>query len=688
LASGLGWLLSLTPPGTALDLKLQDTYFVLREGLAWNRPRVDERLVIVAIDPRTAPTRWFGDPVQRRHKPFNDWGPEFARAFRALGGEGRRARAVLFDLILVYPAELPPPGETPEAERKALESPWSEKDLVIAQAAAANPVILTAKVEEGPAGRLLTSIEPLLALAAQRADPASPDLPVEYAGLLGLANMARDPDGLVRRAHLVLPARLKGQGLTLLASWLQTVRYAWPFSLVSFEQAWRRAEASYRPWSRAELELASGAQRRRIPLVSEGGSERPADTMLINYAGPAGTIERISLAEVLDHADDPPWLDRKFRGRVVLVGVTLADYQDYHFTPMAWVQRDHPATRAVETREGMPGVEILANAANTFLTGQFLAPPPPLVVPLVSLALALLGALVACRLPLRPLLLVVPFLVLGYYFAGLALFCQAGTVMPQLWPQAALLWALAGGFTWRQWTTEARRRQVRQLLGRYVSDPVARLLEENPEAAALGGRVSEITVLFSDLNDFTTWSEKTGPEVVVQVLNEYFTEMERIIFEEGGTLKQFVGDEIMVIFGAPFPQPDMEWRAVRTALAMQAGLERLGEGWAPRGIPRLQAKIGIHRGRVVLGNVGSPRRTEYTAIGDVVNTASRIMNLTKKVGHMVLISDSVYEKVKDQVVVREFPPQEVKGRQARVTVYGLEGLRPAAPGDLETAVSA
>ncbi|MEW6283011.1 MAG: adenylate/guanylate cyclase domain-containing protein, partial [Candidatus Eremiobacterota bacterium] len=249
-----------------------------------------------------------------------------------------------------------------------------------------------------------------------------------------------------------------------------------------------------------------------------------------------------------------------------------------------------------------------------------------------------------------------------------------GLIMPLAWPVGASLLSFLGGITFRFMTTDAERRRIRGLFSRYVSDQVAALVVEHPEQAALGGRSAEVTLLFSDLNHFTTWSEKTDPAEVVATLNEYFTAMEEVIFQHGGTLKQFVGDEIMVMFGAPFPQDDAEERAVRTALAMQRELERLNQRWSARGIPRQEAKFGIHRGRVVVGNVGSPRRTEYAAVGDAVNLASRVMGLTKKLNHMVLITGEVYERVKDVVVVREFEPQTVRGREEPVRVYGLEGL--------------
>lgn len=230
--------------------------------------------------------------------------------------------------------------------------------------------------------------------------------------------------------------------------------------------------------------------------------------------------------------------------------------------------------------------------------------------------------------------------------------------------------------TQRRLREEADREAAQRLLRRYVSDQVAEAVLADPSHAALGGRSAEVTILFADLDRFTTWSEVSAPEDIVDVLNEYFTAMEQIIFRHGGTLKQFVGDEIMVMFGAPFPQPDPEARAIRAAVEMKARLAELRQAWHGRGLRvDLDVKIGIHRGRVVVGNVGSPRRTEYAAVGDAVNVAARVMQLAPVLGHPILVTEEVYARAGSAARVREFPAQPVKGRSAAVRVYGVDEVR-------------
>ena len=229
--------------------------------------------------------------------------------------------------------------------------------------------------------------------------------------------------------------------------------------------------------------------------------------------------------------------------------------------------------------------------------------------------------------------------------------------------------------TERRLREKAEREAAQTLLRRYVSDQVAEAVLADPAQSALGGRSAEVTILFADLDRFTSWSEASDPEAIVSVLNEYFTAMEQIIFRHGGTLKQFVGDEIMVMFGAPFPQRDPEARAIRTAVEMKARLAALRREWHDRGLGvNLDVKIGIHRGRVVVGNVGSPRRTEYAAVGDAVNVASRVMQLGPVLGHPILITEDVHARADAAARVREFPPQSVKGRSAAVRVYGVDAV--------------
>lgn len=208
----------------------------------------------------------------------------------------------------------------------------------------------------------------------------------------------------------------------------------------------------------------------------------------------------------------------------------------------------------------------------------------------------------------------------------------------------------------------------RERLGRYLSPAVARLVERQA-GGLVSGKACEITVLFSDLRDFTAMSEKMPSEKVVECLNAYHGRMVDVIFRHGGTLDKYLGDGLMAYFGAPVPQDNHAFRAVGCAVEMYEQLAQLNEERARRGEPALRMGIGINTGPAVVGDIGAPHRREYTAIGDTVNLASRIESLTKVHDASILVSEETRRHIGDQFAFRNAPPIAVKGKSDPVATF-------------------
>jgi len=188
-----------------------------------------------------------------------------------------------------------------------------------------------------------------------------------------------------------------------------------------------------------------------------------------------------------------------------------------------------------------------------------------------------------------------------------------------------------------------------------------------------GGELRDTTVLFTDIRGFTAMSESAAPQHVVDMLNEYFELMVEIIFKYQGTLDKFIGDEIMVLYGAPLVQPDATVRAVRTALEMQLALEEFNRTTIAEGNDPIRVGIGINSGEVVAGYMGSSKTMEYTAIGDTVNTASRLCSIAR--AGEIIVSEPTWERVREFFEGQPLPPAKLKGKAHALQIYSITGIR-------------
>jgi adenylate cyclase len=446
----------------------------------------------------------------------------------------------------------------------------------------------------------------------------------------GLANVTTSQDSVVRSLPLVL--RAGGEEVPSLA-------------LTVVAHFTRRPAVLDGPPSDALVRAAG----RAIPVAEH-------DTMLINFLGPpsepesAGPFRIISFADVLAGRFDPAAI----RDRIVLLGPTIRGV-DEHATPTTG-----------DTR--MWGVEILGNAIETVLHQRFLVPVSRAVTVILIGAMALLSALVvAAWRPLPAGLTVAAGLAL--YGTIAAVLFDGGLVLDLVFPPAALLIGFAVALSSRLVVEQAEQRMVREAMGRYLSPVVSQWVLADPDRLKLGGETREMTVLFSDLRQFTTLAHTLAPETLVALLNTYRAEMADVVFRHDGVLAQYAGDAIEAFWNAPMDQADHARRACETALDMVAALARLRPHFEARGWAHLDLGVGINTGQMVVGNMGSKDRLIYTAVGDPVNVAARLEGLSKEYGVRVVVGDATVAAAPAAFVYRFLDLVAVKGRAAPLRCY-------------------
>ena len=455
---------------------------------------------------------------------------------------------------------------------------------------------------------------------------------------LGNVMMAPDADGVYRRVPLL--AKYEGK-------FLPSLPLAAVVDLLGAERV------SVDEENRMHLVDVS------IPLEKDG-------TMLVKYYGGAGTYEYYSIASIIQsfariEEGLPPIVDPgEFRNRIVLVGLTAPGLFDLKPTPFSSVY---------------PGVEVHATVIDNILRHDFLTRIRAGALFLFVFTVTIFcGAAVSHFITLKisiPIVLacvVVPFLVAFIAFTH-------GVWVDLVALEAGIL--LTFGFaSVVSYSTEGRQRRfIKNAFKYYLSPPVIDELLRSPERLKLGGERKELTVFFSDVAGFTSLSEKLAPEELSLMLSRYLTRMTDIILAHQGTLDKYEGDAIMAFWGAPLAQPDHARRACLAALECQAALRSLKDEFRECGWPPLDARIGINSGDMVVGNMGSRERFDYTVLGDEVNLGSRLEGANKEYGTHIMISERTYHLVKDGLETRELDMLRVKGKQTPVRVYEVLAKR-------------
>lgn len=484
------------------------------------------------------------------------------------------------------------------------------------------------RILAGASGRL-----PLL--GAQGVESNLPELTAQAAGA-GYFNMIPDPDGGVRWLPLAI-----AYGPDFFA----------PLALVAC-QHFLKGEGLC-------LSLSAGG----VEEIRLGQKVLPVDRfgrLLINYLGPPGTFPLVSAADVLTGAVPPEML----KDRLVLVGATAVGIYDLRVTPFSAIT---------------PGIEIQATVIDNLLSGRFVRLPPGgrlfLAGFLVALGVVLAGILP--RLGAVAGFLLAAGLALTYLAGNYLAFHFLGWQLEVLYPLLQIGGVYTGVTVQRFVSTERARSQLKRAFQSYVAPAVVEEIIRHPEKLRLGGERRELSILFCDIRGFTTLAESLEPEELAAVLHDFLTPMSELIVQHGGTLDKYIGDAIMALFGAPLPQEDHALRACRAAWAMVTELERLDRIWQDRGRPRLAVGIGINTGLVAVGNLGSDRLFDYTAVGDHVNLASRLEGLNKYYGTTILVSEFTAAQVKEALILQEVDWVRVKGKTRPLRIYEVLGPGPA-----------
>jgi adenylate cyclase len=427
----------------------------------------------------------------------------------------------------------------------------------------------------------------------------------------------------------------------------------------------RLGETYYAPL--AIQALRAYVRRVPMPVITDYGVEKiqvgkldaPTNErglFMVNYRGGGMTFPHVSITDIL-HQRVPP---ETFKDKIVLVGATAIGIYDVRVTPFDNL---------------FPGPEIHANIIDNILHQDFLQRPD--WAKLFDLAaIGLIGLTLGLLLPhLRALPgtgvtigLFVSYILLCQY-----LFSHRGAWLNIVYPASVLILVYVSLTVYKYLTEERQKKFIKDAFSTYLAPSVVAQLIKSPEKLVLGGEDRIITAFFSDVQGFTAISERLTSTEVVELLNEFLTEMTDIILGYEGTIDKFEGDAIIAFFGAPNILEDHAARACRACIDMQRRLAELRAKWEAEQRPLLKMRIGLNTGSAVVGNMGSRNKMDYTMMGDTVNTAARLEGVNKVYRTYTMISDATYISAKNGIFVRELDSVNVLGKKEPVGIYEVLG---------------
>lgn len=377
--------------------------------------------------------------------------------------------------------------------------------------------------------------------------------------------------------------------------------------------------------------------------------------MLINYAQKSLSYPMYSFVDIYNGAID----SSIFEDKIVLIGATAAITQDFFFTP-------------IDEETPMSGVEIHANAIQTILDQEFLEYQDGLAFVALVSVIVLISVFAFLYLPIwGGLLILVAEIALFPFYAQWRF--DNGVIINLIWPVFAIVASYLLVMAYRNFTEFREKRQLRNAFAHYVSPELVNQITASGEDLELGGERRIMTTLFLDIENFTGLSEKLEPHEVVKAINIYFDAFAKEIMAHGGTVDKFEGDAIMALFGAPLKSEDHALKACQTAMAIRSRISSLNEQTGHE----LNVRVGIATGECIVGNMGSVDRFDYTAMGDTVNTASRLEGGNKFYGTRILVNAGTMEGAHESIFFRRIDRVRLKGKAEAIDIYEVMGANEA-----------
>jgi adenylate cyclase len=656
-------------------------FLIAASAMVLTRPALLTPLRHLAFDTyqHLAPAPAFGDsPVrivaidEEALARFGQWPwprSTMARLTDEIGAAG--ASAIVFDIVFAEPDRTSPEQMLrwlPPPRARALQrvvSRWPTHDGAFAEALARHRTVLAATLHQERTGQSFP-FKAGLALAGDEPGPflagfdgVATSLPVLSDAALGVGfiNWAPDRDQIVRRVPLL--ALQGGQIAPSLD--LEALRIA-------------QGASTYIVRSSNAHGATAFGQHTGVNEVRIGDAIIPTDAgseiwIHFRHSAPGAYI---SAARVLSGEADPA----QFAGRIVLIGATAPGLMDLRATPLD---------------AAIPGVEIHQQVLEQVVSGRYLTRPDfaPGIEWLAAMLAVLLIAFVAPRTSAGVSAMLGLALVALFAAAGVVLFATAGYLFDPVYPAACAFVFAAGSASYLYRRAQLQRAEIRRAFSQYVAPSIVKELTAHPERLKLGGEVRDLTLLVCDVRNFSGIAEKMSAEEVTAFINSFLTPLTDLIIENGGTIDKYMGDAIMAFWNAPVNDPDHARRACETALRMGEKMRELNAKWraeaeaAGRPFEEVAIGIGVNSGECCVGNLGSDRHFDYSAIGDTVNITARLESLTKVYGLALLVGEETVKRAPELPFV-EIDLVRLKGRQTPSRVHTLlpDGAAPAGEHEL------